>query len=632
MVAARGRLLFSLHAHLPYVVGHGMWPFGEEWLHEAAAESYLPLLRMLQGLSERGMRNLLSIDFSPILCEQLTDPRWQGRFIEYCASRKRFARENRRRLEREGAPDMARAARMWHEHYSRVQRDFELLGRNIVSGFRELEQRGVIEIYTCGATHGYLPLLGEESSVRAQVSAAQAAHHRHFGRAPRGIWAPECAYRPRGEWAPPGGGIPRPRAGVEEFLGDAGLDYFVVDTHLLHGGRPSSFYRSTLPALARMPLEEHLPPREGFDTRDIHLAGTTERPAEDARVAFFTRDERTGMQVWSGEHGYPGDGRYLEFHRRHEEGGLRYWRVTRSSSGLDEKLPYQRGPALDAVRDHARHFVELLESVVLDSPGGACVCAPYDAELMGHWWFEGPQWLEAVLLEASKSRVISPATFSHALSSRSPERVVDLPEGSWGEGGRHRLWRNPEVDWSWELIHPAEERMADLAREALDCSSRDAREAAKCAGRQLLLLESSDWQFLISTGGAPEYAAARLRGHAEDFHAAATLAEALLRRRPVTAAQRERVRILSDRDRIFPDLDLQWWASGARAKSASVAPRVEAPGKTLDPAFQLKPDQLGSKLPRPGPAGGDLVHLQGLHGKQIKNGVRRTRPRSSSRP
>lgn len=611
-----------------------MWPFGEEWLHEAAAESYLPLLRILQGLGDRGLTSLISMDFSPILCEQLSDPRWQKRFEEYCRSRERFARENLRRFERnEGSgSDPASTAHLWRQHYSSVRRDFERLGGDIVSGFRRLEECGVIEIYTCGATHGYLPLLGEEGSVRAQVLAAGAAHRRHFGRQAQGMWAPECAYRPRGEWAPPGGGTPRPRAGVEEFLEEAGLQYFVVDTHLLRGGKPAHVYRSRLRGPRELPEDARIPIREGFDEREIHLAGTQGRPAEDARVAFFTRDERTGAQVWSGEQGYPGDGRYLEFHRRHDHGGLRYWRVTQASSGLGEKLPYQRGPALDAVREHARHFVSLLEGVVTSAPGGACVCAPYDAELMGHWWFEGPQWLEAVLLGASRSHVIGPSTFSRALSHQGRPRVVDLPEGSWGEGGQHRLWRNHGVDWSWDLIHPAEERMAGLAAEALECSSREAREAAKCAARQLLLLESSDWQFLISTGGAPEYAAARLRRHAEDFDCAASLAASLLRRRPVTAEQREKVRAVSDRDRIFPDLDLRWWVDAGRAASPLLAPAEKAPRKALDPPFELQADQLGAKLAGTSPVKGQLVDVQRLQGKKPKNGIRRVRARSGSRP
>jgi 1,4-alpha-glucan branching enzyme len=464
------------------------------------------------------------------------------------------------------------------------------------------------------------------------MEAAKLSHERHFGRSPVGFWLPECAYRPGGDWSFPGSESIRGRRGVEEWLGESGIGYFVVDTHLLEGGTPAGTYASRVRLSDDFANAPSNFPATGFDSRAIHRAAPREGAKDSGEVAFFTRDERTGAQVWSAAMGYPGDGRYLEFHKRHDPGGLRYWRVTGSDTDLAAKQPYSPSAAALAIEEHAAHFVALAEERAARDQPGACVCAPYDAELFGHWWFEGPRFLEELLRRASRSEWIRPATCSEALREWGPLMPVRLPEGSWGQGGRHALWLNEEVGWSWELIHAAERRMTALASRIRRHPDGRVRSVAAEAGRQLLLLEASDWQFLISTGGAPEYAATRLRGHADAFADAAELAERILDKRLITVELEARVAQAADRDRVFPELDPSWWATEA---SAAIAPpqaagsgailpfSQKASGQAFDVALQLEAQDFLGQVPRPLPEQLDLVPVQHPPVQKRRKTVRR---------
>lgn len=232
--ATRGYVTFTLHSHLPYVVHHGTWPHGLDWLHEAAAETYLPLLRVMGELEKRGLALKANVNLSPILLEQLNHPTFKEEFAGYVQQKIEAARQDQRDFTMRGETHFAGVAEFWIRFYERAQQDFEALNRDIIAGFRHFYEAGGIEIITCGATHGYFALLGTDASIRAQVRMGVDTHKRFFGRAPRGIWLPECAYRPAGEWHYPVslnglGSSPMMRAGVEQILGENGLEYFFVD-------------------------------------------------------------------------------------------------------------------------------------------------------------------------------------------------------------------------------------------------------------------------------------------------------------------------------------------------------------------------------------------------------------------
>jgi len=240
---ASGFLTFTLHAHLPYVVNHGTWPHGMEWLHEAAAETYLPLLRVMRRLEKDGIGLKCNLNISPILLEQLTHPVFVAEFPNYVTRKMVAAREDEAFFAQSGEAHYAETARFWHRFFSEALTDFQALNGNIVEGFRHFHQAGLIEIITCGATHGYLPLLGTDESVRAQIRTAVATHIRHIGEHPKGMWVPECGYRPAGFWTYPvnnaDGSHAAPgfeRIGIEQALSESSLDYFYVDTHLVEEG------------------------------------------------------------------------------------------------------------------------------------------------------------------------------------------------------------------------------------------------------------------------------------------------------------------------------------------------------------------------------------------------------------
>jgi 1,4-alpha-glucan branching enzyme len=333
-----GFLSFTLHAHLPYVVNHGTWPHGIEWLHEAAAETYLPLLRVLGNLERDGIALRCNLNLSPILLEQLAHPVFLAEFPKYLERKILAAQEDEAFFRTTGEHHYAETAQFWHNFFTTALNDFHDLGGDIISGFRAFNDKGLIEIITCGATHGYMPLLGTDESVRAQVRTAVATHTQHIGKAPRGMWAPECGYRPAGFWSYPVGnadGSPSApgfdRIGVEQALSESDIDFFFVDTHLVEES-----------AVVASPYDRHphLNPNNisradpGVNHRRLYQPYFVDGPY-DPRFAttVFPRDPRTGLQVWSGESGYPGDGAYLDFHKKRWPGGHRYWRVT--GAGVD---------------------------------------------------------------------------------------------------------------------------------------------------------------------------------------------------------------------------------------------------------------------------------------------------------
>src|SRR5438034_2754369 len=489
-----GHLLFVFHTHLPWVLGHGRWPHGEAWLHEATAECYLPLLRLLDRLEKEGRKGSITIGLTPVLAEMLASPRFRAGFLAYLEERRNRAEADRAEFEEAGDQGRRSGAAAWSDFYRRAKADFvDTYGQGVLAAFTRLQDQGRIEIIVSAATHGYLPLLGRDESINAQIATGIASYRRHFGRAPRGIWLPECAYRPRYEWTPPTGRergrVRWVRPGIEEMLAAHGLEFFVADAHLVSAGRPMFLYRDFMPFKAAQ--DEPASSVPGTEARSPYAPYRVASRGGTGTTVAFIRDPKTTLQVWSRERGYPGEYAHLEFHKKHFPGGLRFWRITDNSGDLGRKVAYDPALAVQKVGLQARHFVELVQSTLAAAAaeGPALGCSPYDAELFGHWWFEGPLWLEQIAREMARAGV-TPATLGEALAGVPPRATLALPEGSWGEGGDHRVWLNRDTEWTWDRVYSAEaEWAAHLA--AGRTAKGDLARVLTQATRELLLLQAS---------------------------------------------------------------------------------------------------------------------------------------------
>ena len=558
-----------LHSHIPYVLAHGRSPHGMDWLSEVAAETYLPLLNVFHRLIEEGISPQITLGITPILVEQLADTTFQDEFTDYLHSKISAAKDNQKQFVQEGSLHLLGIAHFWENFYAETLDAFEnTYGKDIIGAFRRLQDDGHIEIITSAATHGYLPLLGTDESVQAQVKTGVATYKKHFGRQPSGFWLPECAYRPRYAWNAPvekyQTKLPILRKGVEEFLAENHLEYFFVDAHLLKGGTSVGVYAERfqgLQSLWKQFSKTYVPETTERTPYAPYLVNSSGKPL--APVAAFSRDHRTGLQVWSGDDGYPGDEFYLEFHRKHYPGNLRYWRVSFPKDDLSHKQLYEPHQAAHRLEAHAAHYVELIRTVLTEHKTSAgtpgFITAMYDTELYGHWWFEGPEFLYLVLRKLHEETDITVSTCRDYLHSNPPNQVVGLPEGSWGEGGYHWIWLNEWTAWTWEKIYEAERTMIGLASQFAD--NPVVQPLLKQAARELLLLESSDWQFCISTFSSRDYAEQRVNYHFDKFKAIAGLIRRVANGEAIPTDDWNALGEAEDRDRAFPDVDPHHWAA-----------------------------------------------------------------------
>lgn len=557
-----GAFTFVLHSHLPYARMAGRWPHGEEWIHEAAAETYIPLLNALNELKADGVPFRLTIGLTPILVEQLADADVKDHLDQYLDDKIQSAKADIARFEKAEDEHMAYLARFYTEWFEAIKESFDgRYGRDIVGAFRQLQDGGYLEIITCGATHGYLPLLGTDSSIYGQIKTGVEAYRRHFGRAPRAIWLPECAYRPA--YIDENGKL---RPGIERFLQELGIGLFFSETHTIEGGQPVGVAAGDaigpygeVKRRYVIPVQQAIPPREASTFKAYYVSDTTagKGAEQHSGVAVIGRDNRTGMQVWSADWGYPGDYDYREFHKKDGVSGMQYWRVTGTRVDLGFKDEYHPDWAEYKVGEHARHFAWLvsdrLRQYNAETGNFGLIASNYDTELFGHWWFEGIEWIKQVLHHLANDPAVELVRASDFIEERPPQEVLHIPESSWGMGGGHWTWDNHDTHWMWGPIHSAEARMEALVAK-YPSPTADEEAVLNQAARELLLLESSDWPFLVTTGQAREYAIRRFTRHVERFEA---LAAALDKGQPDRRLADE----LYEVDKVFPTIDYRWFAA-----------------------------------------------------------------------
>jgi 1,4-alpha-glucan branching enzyme len=517
-----------LHTHLPFVRHPEHDQFLEEdWLYEAITETYVPLINVFDGLVNDGVDFRITMSLTPTLIAMLTDPLLQHRYIRHINKLIDLAEKEVERTRHQ--PEFHHLAEMYREQFRNARYVFEeKYGRNLVGAFRKFQDLGRVELITCAATHGFLPLLANRNAVRAQLRVAVDHHTRHLGRPPQGIWLPECGYD----------------EGLDELLRECGIRYFFTDSHGVYHATPRPKYGIFAPISC------------------------------PSGVIAFGRDVESSRQVWSSQEGYPGDFNYREFYRDvgfdldydyirpylHPDGervnlGIKYYKITGRTNHKD---PYIRHWALERAAEHAGNFmfnrekqVEWLAGVVRDRK--PLIVAPYDAELFGHWWFEGPDWLNFLFRKIAYDQQTVRLTTPSEYLAENPRCQIATPiPSSWGYKGYAEFWLNGTNDWIYRHLHAAADRMIELAHRFPNADGL-LRRALNQASRELLLAQSSDWAFIMKTGSHVEYAVKRTQDHLLRF---TKLYE------DVTGSRIDE-RWLGDieyADNLFPDIDYRVYA------------------------------------------------------------------------
>ncbi len=494
-----GTCCLVLHTHLPWLAHHGAWPVGEEWLHQAWATSYLPLVSILDRLAAEGRRDLLTLGLTPVLAAQLDDPYALREFHTWLG----FWRTRAEGLAGRpgGAGDLGRAE---VGAATRATTDFEGRWRSGASAIlRPLVDSGAIEILGGPATHPFLPLLDERVAGFALRTGLDDSRLR-FGRRPRGVWAPECGYRP----------------GLEAVYAEAGVGHLLMDGPTLLGA--------------------------GASTADAWTIG-------DSDVIAFGRDLDVTYRVWSPRRGYPGGPWYRDFHAFDHDSGFRISRVTSTRTEAADKAPYDADRAESAVARDADDFVATVRRrleelrAARDGKSGLVVVA-YDTELFGHWWHEGPQFLERVL-RALPEAGVRLQTLSGAIDAGHVAGRVDPGPGSWGSGKDWRVWDGAAVADVVATNASVQRRLLDAVDRAAPTPDDGRRRDLDQLARNALLTLASDWAFMISHGSAVEYARSRIAGHLADFEALAAAVAAGSPEAAVRLAAEQRTR--TDRSRTW---------------------------------------------------------------------------------
>jgi 1,4-alpha-glucan branching enzyme len=523
----QGYLSLILHAHLPFVRHPEHEKFLEEtWLFEAITETYVPLLQMMERWERDGMETRLTLTLTPTLCAMLLDPLLRTRYVRHLDELIELAEKELHRTHWD--KPLNELAQLYFRRFGEIRKTYFAYEKNLVAAFAKFQDAGRLEIITSAATHALLPLLANHPpSLRAQILVARDHYRSCFGRDPRGIWLPECAYVD----------------GVETVLQEANIRWFITDTHGLLHANPK--------------------PRYGVFAPIFTPNG----------IAAFGRDLDSAKQVWSKHEGYPGEVNYREFYRdigfdldldyvkphlpaSDNRGftGIKYFRITGDSQN---KQVYNRVTALQTAAGHAHHFLEARRAQIehlagiMDRP--PLVLSPYDAELFGHWWYEGPEFLDYFMRKAYYDQsVFSLVTPEEYLKEFPSNQIAKPAASSWGEEGYWRVWLNEKNEWIYPHLHAAQERMTALARKFVNATSLQER-ALQQAARELLLAQASDWPFILRTGTSPDYARKRVKDHLFRFIA-------LHDQLTSTGVDETWLARIEARDNIFPEVNYHYWA------------------------------------------------------------------------
>jgi 1,4-alpha-glucan branching enzyme len=527
---AHGYLAIVLHAHLPFVRHPEATSYmEEEWLYEAITETYAPLLLAFERMARDDIDWRLTMSFSPSLLSMMTDDLLKERYAKKIDTLIELADKEIDRTWRE-AREYHNLAKTYRHRFGEIRDCWRRYDGDLTRGFGALQEAGRLELISCTATHPFFPLLDRNwAAFRAQIHTAASVFERVFGRRTQGMWLGECGYAP----------------GVDELMREEGIRFFFVDTHGLLFGDPRPLYGVHAPVYC------------------------------PSGVAAFGRDVESSKQVWSAQEGYPGDPEYRDFYRDigfdlpfeyigpyvHAEGirtftGFKYHAVT--GRGSDYKKIYDPHRAYLRSAEHAGNFMHNRERQVehlrANMDRRPIVVAPYDAELFGHWWYEGPMFLELLYRKLQYDQgVVAPITPSGYLAEYPTNQVSTPSLSSWGQNGYGDYWCNGTNGWVYRHLHKMAERMVELAHRFPNATGLE-RRALDQAAREVMLAQSSDWAFIMKAGTTVPYATKRTVDHVRRF---TRIYDGMLARRvdPAWLAEVER------RDNLFPEMDYRLYGT-----------------------------------------------------------------------
>ena len=519
----KGYVSFILHAHLPFIHHPESEDYlEEEWLFEAISETYIPLLLNFKKLEEEKVSFRLTMSMTPPLLSMLDNKLLQKRYIKYLKKHIELCEKEIIRTAND-----KRLNELSHYYLNRYSNDLyvfkDLYNCNLIEAFKYFQDKGFLEIITCGATHGYFPILYlNEKTVKAQIDVGVQIYERYFGKKPRGIWLPECGYVPE----------------ADKYLKEFGIEYIITESHGILYADPTPIYGTFAPIVSP----------EG--------------------VIAFGRDIESSKQVWSSICGYPGDFNYREFYRDigydadyeyikpyiakngvRVNTGIKYHRITGKTEFKDY---YNVQWAMDSAEKQAGHFLDSRVNQIndlsnlMDTP--PIVVCPYDAELYGHWWYEGPYWLyilfKKIYYDDCNFKLITPGEYI----DKFPCMQISSPcRSSWGANGYSEVWLNPTNDYVHKHLHVAGDKMCELAKAFPNAKGLKKKALNQCA-RELLLAQSSDWLFIITNGTMVDYAKKRIKDHIGRF-------TALYEQIKNDNIDEEFLKDISKKDKIFPDID-----------------------------------------------------------------------------
>ena len=533
----KGYVSFVLHAHLPFIHHPESEDYLEEqWLFEAISETYIPLILNFQKLVDEKVDFRFTMSLTPPLLNMLDNKLLQKRYIDYL---KKHIELSKKEIDR--TKDNAEINKLSHYYYERYSNDLhvfkDIYKCNIINAFKKFNDLGVLEIIGCGATHGYFPILYvNEKTVRAQIALGVQTYNKYFDKPLKGFWLPECGYVPE----------------ADKYLKEYGVQYVLVETHGILYADPTPLYGTYAPIVSP----------EG--------------------IVAFGRDLESSKQVWSSICGYPGDYNYREFYRDigydapydyikpyiasngvRVSTGIRYHRITGKTENKDI---YNLQWAQDSVNLHAGDFfdcrckqIDYLSSKTDNPPIIVC---PYDAELYGHWWYEGPQWLytlaKKIYYDKCNFSLITPGEYIEKF----PKMQISSPcRSSWGAKGYSQVWLNPTNDYVHRHLHKAGDRMCEIAsmypNENLKSNKR--RILNQCA-RELVLAQSSDWLFIITNGTMVDYAKKRIKDHIGRFtkmYLWLKNDEDLIKKDILSDEKQSFLKSIEEKDCIFPELNYE---------------------------------------------------------------------------